>query len=84
VTLIVLRGTPRDGSAPALLTGYSGYGTSLKSRFDPDWLPRLEAGRSARGRTHKGGGEYGQDWNWIPTVPRTWASTGPVNDPQLS
>jgi len=44
VTLIAPRGTHRDGTAPALLTGYGGYGISLKPRFDPGWVPWLEQG----------------------------------------
>jgi len=44
VTLIARQGTPRDGTAPALLTGYGGYGISLKPRFNLSWLLWLEQG----------------------------------------
>jgi prolyl oligopeptidase len=63
VTLIVPRGTPRDGTAPALLTGYGGFGISLKPRFDPGWLPWLEQGGVVAIAHTRGGGEYGGDWH---------------------
>jgi prolyl oligopeptidase len=63
VTLIVPRGTPRDGTAPVLLTGYGGSGISLKPRFDPGWLPWLEQGGVAAVAHTRGGGEYGEDWH---------------------
>ncbi len=63
VTLIARQGTPRDGTAPALLTGYGGYGISLKPRFNPSWLLWLEQG-GVLGVAHaRGGGEYGEDWH---------------------
>jgi prolyl oligopeptidase len=63
VTLIVKRGTLRDGTAPALLTGYGGFGISLKPRFDPGWLPWLEQGGVLAVAHTRGGGEYGEDWH---------------------
>ncbi len=63
VTLIVPHGTPRDGTAPALLTGYGGYGISLKPRFDPGWVPWLEQGAVVAVAHTRGGGEYGEDWH---------------------
>jgi prolyl oligopeptidase len=63
VTLIVPGGTPRDGTAPALLTGYGGYGISLKPRFDPGWVPWLEQGGVVAVAHTRGGGEYGEHWH---------------------
>jgi prolyl oligopeptidase len=63
VTLIIPPGTPRDGTAPALLTGYGGSGISLKPRFDPGWLPWLEQGGVLAVAHTRGGGEYGEDWH---------------------
>jgi prolyl oligopeptidase len=63
VTLIIPRGTPRDGTAPALLTGYGGFGISLKPRFDPGWVPWLEQGGVVAVAHTRGGGEYGQTWH---------------------
>ncbi len=63
VTLIAPRGAPRDGTAPALLTGYGGYGLSLKPWFDPSWLPWLEQGGVLAVAHTRGGGEYGEEWH---------------------
>jgi prolyl oligopeptidase len=63
VTLIAPQGTPRDGTAPALLTGYGGYGISLKPWFDPSWLLWLEQGGVLAVAHTRGGGEYGEAWH---------------------
>ncbi|HEY7433219.1 MAG TPA: prolyl oligopeptidase family serine peptidase [Streptosporangiaceae bacterium] len=63
VTLIAPEGTPRDGTTPALLTGYGGYGISLKPWFDPSWLPWLEQGGVLAVAHIRGGGEYGEGWH---------------------
>ncbi len=63
LTLITPRGVPRDGTAPALLTGYGGYGFTLKPRFDPGWLPWLERGGVLAVAHTRGGGEYGEEWH---------------------
>jgi prolyl oligopeptidase len=63
VTLITPQGTPRDGTAPALLTGYGGYGISLMPRFYPSWLLWLEQGGVLAVAHTRGGGEYGEDWH---------------------
>jgi prolyl oligopeptidase len=63
VTLVIPRGTPRDGMAPTLLTGYGGFGISLKPRFDPGWVPWLEQGGVVAVAHTRGGGEYGETWH---------------------
>ena len=63
VTLVTPRDAPRDGTAPALLTGYGGYGISLKPWFNPGWLPWLEQGGVLAFAHIRGGGEYGEDWH---------------------
>lgn len=63
VTLIAPQGTPRDGTAPVLLTGYGGYAISLKPRFDPSRLLWLEQGGVLAVAHTRGGGEYGEDWH---------------------
>src|ERR1700761_8607335 len=63
VPLLAPREAPGDGTAPALLTGYGGYGISLKPRFDPGWVPWLEQGAKGAVAHIRGGGEYGEDWH---------------------
>jgi prolyl oligopeptidase len=63
ITLLSRRGTPRDGTAPALLTGYGGYGYSRKPRFSPSWLPWLERGGVVAIASIRGGGEFGEAWH---------------------
>ena len=56
-------GTPRDGTAPALLTAYGGYGISLVPRFDPELLLWLERGGVYVVANIRGGGEFGEEWH---------------------
>jgi prolyl oligopeptidase len=63
LTLIAAPGIPRDGSAPALLTAYGGYGISLVPRFDPESLLWLEHGGVLAIANIRGGGEYGEQWH---------------------
>jgi prolyl oligopeptidase len=63
MTLISPPGAPRDGSAPALLTGYGGFGVSIKPRFDPANLVWLERGGVLAVANLRGGGELGEEWH---------------------
>jgi prolyl oligopeptidase len=63
LNVIAAPGTPRDGSAPALLTAYGGYGISLVPRFDPDLRLWLEQGGVYVVANIRGGGEYGEQWH---------------------
>ena len=63
VTLIHRAGTPKDGTAPALLYGYGGYSISLKPWFQPAWLPWVEQGGVLAVANVRGGGEYGREWH---------------------
>lgn len=63
VTLISGPGTPRDGTAPALLTGYGGYGVAMTPRFDPGRLLWLERGVVFAVAHLRGGSEYGEAWH---------------------
>jgi prolyl oligopeptidase len=63
LNVIAAPGTPRDGTAPALLTAYGGYGISLVPRFDPELRLWLEQGGVYVVANIRGGGEYGEQWH---------------------
>jgi prolyl oligopeptidase len=63
LNIIAAPGTPRDGTAPALLTAYGGYGISMVPRFDPELLLWLEQGGVYAVANIRGGGEFGEEWH---------------------
>ncbi|MBO0845342.1 MAG: S9 family peptidase [Nocardioides sp.] len=63
LNIIAAPGTPRDGTAPALLTAYGGYAISLVPRFDSERLLWLEQGGVYVVANIRGGGEYGEEWH---------------------
>ena len=63
LNVITAPGTPRDGTAPAVLTAYGGYGISLVPRFDPELLLWLEQGGVYVVANIRGGGEFGEAWH---------------------
>ncbi|HXT92775.1 MAG TPA: prolyl oligopeptidase family serine peptidase [Trebonia sp.] len=63
LNVITAPGTTRDGTAPALLTAYGGYGISLVPRFDPELLLWLEQGGVYVVANIRGGGEFGEEWH---------------------
>ena len=63
MNLVSAPDTRRDGSAAALLTGYGGFGISLKPRFDPTSVLWLEQGGVLAVANLRGGGEYGVEWH---------------------
>jgi prolyl oligopeptidase len=64
LNVIAAPGTPRDGTAPALLTAYGGYGISLVPQFDPELLLWLEQGGVYVVANIRGGGEFGEEWHY--------------------
>jgi prolyl oligopeptidase len=63
LNVITAPGIPRNGTAPAVLTAYGGYGISLVPRFDPESLLWLEQGGVLVIANIRGGGEYGEEWH---------------------
>jgi prolyl oligopeptidase len=63
LNVIAAPGTSRDGTAPAMLTAYGGYGISLVPRFDPEAELWLEQGGVLVVANIRGGGEYGEEWH---------------------
>ncbi|WP_437914846.1 prolyl oligopeptidase family serine peptidase [Sorangium sp. So ce302] len=65
VPLNILRrkGAPLDGTAPALLTGYGGYGTSMAPGFNPLWRLWFDQGGVVAIANLRGGGEFGEAWH---------------------
>ena len=57
------RGLALDGTHPALLTAYGGYGASLPPDYAPDVPLWLERGGVYAVANIRGGGEYGEEWH---------------------
>lgn len=57
------KGTPRDGSAPALVYGYGGFVATIKPTFTSSVVPWLERGGVYVLTNLRGGAEYGEAWH---------------------
>ena len=57
------KGLPRDGTHPALLTGYGGFDVNMLPAWTPSALPLLESGGTYALAILRGGGEYGESWH---------------------
>jgi len=62
ISLVCRRGTPRDGSAPALLYGYGSYEMSRDPSFSIPVLSLLDRGFVYAIAHIRGGGEMGRSW----------------------
>ncbi len=57
------KGLPRDGTHPALLTGYGGFDVNMLPVWTPSAIPFLERGGTYALAILRGGGEYGESWH---------------------
>ena len=62
ISLVCRRGTPRDGSAPCLLSGYGSYEISRDPAFSIPVLSLLDRGFVYAIAHVRGGGELGRSW----------------------
>ncbi|HMC15576.1 MAG TPA: prolyl oligopeptidase family serine peptidase [Albitalea sp.] len=62
LNIVYRQGSPLDGTAPALLTAYGGYGVSMQPRFSPRTAFWLRHGGVYVLANTRGGGEFGEDW----------------------
>ncbi len=70
INIIRRKGIQLDGSNPTLLTGYGGYGISLRPQFD--FMDRLwfDRGGVMVVANLRGGGEYGEEWHLAGNLTR--------------
>ena len=62
VSIVCRRGTPRDGSAPAVLYGYGSYEASIDPWFSVPRLSLVDRGVVFAVAHVRGGGELGRRW----------------------
>jgi prolyl oligopeptidase len=70
VNIVRRKGTKRDGSNPTLLTGYGGYGISLRPGFDFTDRLWFDRGGIMVVANLRGGGEYGEEWHLAGNLTR--------------
>ena len=63
MSILRKRGTKLDGTNPTLLTGYGGFGVSIKPRLRPWYRAWLEQGGVFAQANLRGGGEMGATWH---------------------
>ena len=62
ISLVRLKGTPQDGTAPLLLYGYGSYEISIDPTFRVTRLPLIDRGFVYAIAHIRGGGEMGRRW----------------------
>lgn len=63
INILRRRGTPLDGTNPALLYAYGGYGHSLRPGFNFEHRLWFDRGGIYAVANIRGGGEYGEQWH---------------------
>jgi prolyl oligopeptidase len=63
LTILQKKGTKLDGTNPALLTGYGGYGISMEPFFAPTLRPLFDRKVIVAVANLRGGAEYGEQWH---------------------
>jgi prolyl oligopeptidase len=63
VTLLMRKGTKRDGNNPVLLYGYGAYGITMDPHFSEANRVWLDAGGVYAVANLRGGGEFGEEWH---------------------
>jgi prolyl oligopeptidase len=63
LNIIRKRGTRLHGGNPTLLTGYGGYGISMRPNFDASSRVWLDQGGLVAIANLRGGGEFGEEWH---------------------
>ncbi len=62
VTILRLKTTPKDGSAPALIYGYGSYGYATSASFSTNILPLVDRGAVYAIAHVRGGADKGRQW----------------------
>lgn len=62
ISLVYKKGTPKDGTAPMLLTGYGAYGYSVSVEFSSNNLSLLDRGVIFAEAHIRGGSDMGRQW----------------------
>ncbi len=70
VNILRRKGTKLDGLNPLLLTGYGGYGISMRPRFDFNDRLWFDRGGVVAIANLRGGGEYGEEWHLAGNLTR--------------
>lgn len=62
ITILRLKSTPKDGSAPALLYGYGSYGIAMPASFSTSILSLVDRGAVYAIAHIRGGADKGRQW----------------------
>ena len=63
VSVLSLKGAPRDGTSPMLLQGYGSYGANYPIAFNSNRMSLVDRGMMVAFAHIRGGGELGKPWH---------------------